>query len=106
MVCTYFPGYAEPYQKMAIGAGRMHSRQALETVTGNFYSPWISRGLDTSSRARLLWHGVAETILPPLRAILDIKTDENLNAYSRFNKDMIGEVPWEEIGNDLDITLT
>lgn len=98
---TYFPGYQPPYQTMAIGAGRMHSRQALEQVSGNFYSPWVNRGLDTSSRARIIWHGATETILPPLKAILDIKTADNLNAYRSFNKDLQSELSWEDIGNDL-----
>lgn len=83
---VYFAGYQPPQLVMAIGAGRMHSRQAIMAVRGNMYEPWIERGLDTSSRGRLFYDGIVETILPPQFAIMDIKgAGVSLNGYAKFS---------------------
>jgi glycosyltransferase involved in cell wall biosynthesis len=103
MMGTYFQGYKDPYPRIALGAGRMHSREAMECVNGNFYAPWVNRGLDTSSRARFLYHGVEETLLPPMGAVLDLKTAHNLNAYGAFNKDLADELSWEDIGKIMEL---
>jgi hypothetical protein len=101
----YFQGYTDPFPKIAIGAGRMLHRRAAEHVVGRvgwLYQADITRGLDTQSRNLCAHVGIAETILPPQRAVLDIKGRDNINPIGRFSS-VGGWLSWEEIGKMFDI---
>jgi hypothetical protein len=98
----YFAGYQPPYTPIAIGAGRMIHRAAVRRVwqhTGFLYQWDLTRGLDTASRNLLFHFGIAETILPPQRAVLDIKTQAgNINPITSFTTGVDGWLTWENIG--------
>lgn len=101
----YFAGYADPFPRIAIGAGRMLHRRAAEHVMGRvgwLYQADITRGLDTQSRNLCAHVGIAETILPPQRSVLDIKGPDNINPIGRFSPSH-GWLPWEHIGKIFDI---
>lgn len=79
-----FPGY--PHQEMSIGAGFMVHREAIEACGKKLWKDGVNEGLDFTIRQRLIQFGYREAILDITdnAAILDIKSQQNLNPYTSF----------------------
>lgn len=94
-------------QDRAIGAGRLISRNAINTILADgktVYSSYMQRGLDSDSAINLNNLGFEETVLSvDFPYIVDIKSDININSFEQLkNRYKFENIGFELLQNNYD----